>query len=844
MLCGSRVQADPPPVPEVYQSEIYSSSAAEIFWYRPDEVHQVIGYDLYRNGRLLGHLDALSYFDDDIDTTNLNEYRLVAVNRDGEKSVAAEVHLSGSQTGRQAVPPATGITLAEYAGSVFELFWQRSPIIGLRYDISRNGEFIGTTDGTSYFDDKAREGTCPHYRISTVDKAGRRSEAVSVYSQQHGCTSEGVPATPPETETAGTGAISAETLTGARTPVVQIESDNTAKLFWEHPEQRSAIAAYEIWRNDKLIGYSQTDSFTDTRRQSDSDYHYRIVPVGDAQMLDWYAVDTSLLPIELTPSPSQVLGQPDSSSDLRPPWFEDLSDTAVHVGEVLDLTLKARDHTGDVAGQYVENLPADALYLDNGDGTKSVRWQPALRDAGIHTIYAIAVDPDDPQFRTRYPVRIQVIPSAGTTVSDNRPPTIDAVTPAFVQAGDFVNVLLKIVDADGHPGRILALNLPVNAHLARYEPSPESAHPAGTDIAPGDNLFLLQWQTGEQDIGEHLLRFNAIDALDPALHSAQTVKITISPSDVFKPGGQRLRSLMEARNRAIGFAAIDNWRLQPDRDRYHSIASTEFNIVTPENAMKWAVVNPDAGIYDWRRMDEIVALAQDGNMQVHGHPLVWHRLLPRWVNKLPSYLAEQALTHHIEQLVSRYRDSVDIWDVVNEALDEDGSFRQSIWYRSMGPQFLDIAFATARQNAPAATLLYNDYDIARDGPKAEATYRLVSGLIDRGVPIDGVGFQMHLDSDFDRFDQFAAQMARYADLGLDVYITELDVPLDGSPDYQAQIYRAVVEQCLAQSACRGIQTWGLTDRHSWKADQEPLLFDRANQPKPAYRAIQQLLTRQ
>jgi len=184
-----------------------------------------------------------------------------------------------------------------------------------------------------------------------------------------------------------------------------------------------------------------------------------------------------------------------------------------------------------------------------------------------------------------------------------------------------------------------------------------------------------------------------------------------------------------------------------------------------------------------------------------------------------------------------------LWDVVNEALEEDGTYRQSIWFEAMGADFIDIAFRQARESAPDATLIYNEYDVSFDGPKADGMMRLLQSLRDANTPIDGVGFQMHLDADFDRYDEVARNFQAVANLDLDIYITELDVSIrDGqTEEQQAQVYERVLSICLEQPRCKAYQAWGFTDMYSWRRDYNPLFLDERYQIKPAYTAIQRRL---
>jgi len=200
----------------------------------------------------------------------------------------------------------------------------------------------------------------------------------------------------------------------------------------------------------------------------------------------------------------------------------------------------------------------------------------------------------------------------------------------------------------------------------------------------------------------------------------------------------------------------------------------------------------------------------------------------------------------IDSMVDRYNDDVAIWDVVNEALADDGTLRRSVWFEAMGKAHIAKAFRRTQAAGASGKLLYNDYDVAFPGPKSDALIALVTELVQDEVPIDGVGFQMHLDADFADFDGVAETFAKVRALGLEVYITELDVSIRAGQTeaQQAEVYANVLRTCLAETACRALQIWGFTDRYSWRRETTPLVLDRAYLPKPAYLALQEVFLEQ
>jgi endo-1,4-beta-xylanase len=290
---------------------------------------------------------------------------------------------------------------------------------------------------------------------------------------------------------------------------------------------------------------------------------------------------------------------------------------------------------------------------------------------------------------------------------------------------------------------------------------------------------------------------------------------------------------------------------------YAETLRREFSVVTPENEMKWALIHPERERYDFTRADAIVDFARANGMAVHGHTLVWHNQVAPWL--AAGYTAGEfrrdelldLLRDHIATVVGRFAGAVAAWDVINEGLAGNGSLRETLWLRGIGPEYLILAFQMAHDADPQAKLLYNDFDIEPINPKSDALYALLSDLLRQGAPVHGVGFQMHLTAAGVDLERFARNMQRFADLGLDLYVTELDVRLQlpvtpAKLEAQAAIYRGVLDTCLAQPAFRGFQMWGFTDRHSWIPTHYPgygaaLPFDERYAPKPAYYALRDRL---
>lgn len=308
-----------------------------------------------------------------------------------------------------------------------------------------------------------------------------------------------------------------------------------------------------------------------------------------------------------------------------------------------------------------------------------------------------------------------------------------------------------------------------------------------------------------------------------------------------------------AATRGITFGTAVNADVLSTSAAYRDRLGAEFTTVTPEDAMKWAVVEPVRGQHDWARADAVVDFAVARGQAVRGHTLVWHTSLPAWLTT-GTFTTDELrgiLRAHIELLVTRYRGRVTAWDVVNEAFDANGSLRRSIWLDRLGPGYIADAFRWARAADPDARLYLNDYDIEWIGPKSTALLALVRQLRAQNVPVDGVGVQAHVMASA-QLSQLTRTLRRFAALGVDVAITELDVraplPTDAAAlAAQARVYRRAVEACLAVERCRSITMWGFTDAHSWIPAGFPgwgaaTPLDAQYAAKPAYTAVQNTLS--
>lgn len=297
-----------------------------------------------------------------------------------------------------------------------------------------------------------------------------------------------------------------------------------------------------------------------------------------------------------------------------------------------------------------------------------------------------------------------------------------------------------------------------------------------------------------------------------------------------------------------------------------TILADQFNTLAAENAMKPEYIQPREGRFNFTAPDAIVNFARQNGMAVRGHTLLWYRETPDWFwvdqdgRPASRGLVLARLKRHIETVVGRYKGKIYAWDVVNEPLDgsQPSCLRNEKWFQVVGPDYLDWAFRFAHAADPDARLFLNEYTIARGG-KLDCFERVVKGLIERGVPIHGVGDQLHMTV-FSPSDQVIDEsLARIAGFGLEVEITELDMSLFKDRDrlstqvpgdldqllaLQAERYGRLMKIFLKYPKITGVTWWGVTDNHTWlnleytnKRRDYPLLFDRQLRPKAAYWSV-------
>jgi endo-1,4-beta-xylanase len=320
------------------------------------------------------------------------------------------------------------------------------------------------------------------------------------------------------------------------------------------------------------------------------------------------------------------------------------------------------------------------------------------------------------------------------------------------------------------------------------------------------------------------------------------------------------------------------------------LAAREFNTITPENCLKWALVHPEQEQYDFEAPDKYVAWGEEHGMFIVGHTLLWHNQTPAWAfagvdgKPLDRKTALERIKSHVETVVGRYKGRIDGWDVVNEAIDDEGRLRTGPvgtwprrgepWHAAIGDDYIEQAFRFAHAADPDAELYYNDFNEWYPA-KIEAISRLITDLKAKGVRVDGLGLQGHWGLDYPTLDEIDHMLTEYGKLGVKLMVTELDVSVLPTPDQQtdADVTRRVRGSAAANPYADGLPAdmqrelaqryadvfklfikhrdkiervtfWGVHDGQSWRNGwpvgnrvDYPLLFDRQYRPKPAFDAV-------
>ena len=327
--------------------------------------------------------------------------------------------------------------------------------------------------------------------------------------------------------------------------------------------------------------------------------------------------------------------------------------------------------------------------------------------------------------------------------------------------------------------------------------------------------------------------------------------------------------------------ALNQWQSDGQDAAASAVVRQHFNAAVAENCMKSECLQPAEGIFDFRVADKFVGYCRQNNLKIIGHCLVWHSQAPDWMftdgycaRPASKEVLRERIINHIRTVVGHYKGQIHGWDVVNEAIEDDGSFRKSPFYNLLGEEFIELAFRTAHEADPDAELYYNDYSMANPG-KREAVCRLVKRLKEKGLRIDGVGMQSHNGMNYPDLTEYEKSIDAFAACGVKVMITELDLNVLPNPqqfggadisqnfEYQQKLNPYIaglpkdkakeVEQRYLElfkiyyrhrDQISRINLWGIADHNSWLNDwpvkgrtNYPLLFDRQYQPKPIVNEI-------
>ena len=355
------------------------------------------------------------------------------------------------------------------------------------------------------------------------------------------------------------------------------------------------------------------------------------------------------------------------------------------------------------------------------------------------------------------------------------------------------------------------------------------------------------------------------------------VSLSVSCKTVAKPQS----SLKEAlKNKFLIGVAINTDQVSGKDSAALRVIKQQFNSVVAENCMKSEEIQPKEGEFDFTKSDQFVNFGQKNHMFIIGHTLIWHSQAPAWlfVGKDGKDVSREVLIErmrkHITTLVGRYKGRVQGWDVVNEAINDDGSFRQSKFYKIIGEDYISLAFKFAHEADPKAQLYYNDYSMAHPGKRA-GVVNLIKKLQQAGLRVDGIGMQGHFTMDFPSVSEEEKSIIAFSGLGVKVMITELDLTVipfpnqnggadvsmsykykkemnpypDGLPDSVAtkwnnrmtDFFRLFLKH---QDKISRVTLWGVSDGQTWRNDwpivgrkDYPLLFDRNYNAKPAIESI-------
>ena len=287
-----------------------------------------------------------------------------------------------------------------------------------------------------------------------------------------------------------------------------------------------------------------------------------------------------------------------------------------------------------------------------------------------------------------------------------------------------------------------------------------------------------------------------------------------------------------------------------ENKKYNQIVYSQFNNITPEFGMKPAYIHPEENFFNWDEGDRLVDFCIKNNKNLHGHTLIWHNQLPAWMENYQGDW-QSMFRNHIISIVGRYKGKIHAWDVVNEAFEDDGTLRNSIWKQHIGDNYISLAFKYAREADPEALLFYNDHSLESKSRKKDAVLKMLQDFKAQGIPIDGIGIQMHVSHTYPTDRLIKNIFECFCETELKIHVSELDVVINPQGREEEPTFNLLKEQKkriktiveafnqLSPENKYGISLWGVSDADSWirkEFDRSdwPLLYDDEYRIKPAY----------
>jgi len=286
---------------------------------------------------------------------------------------------------------------------------------------------------------------------------------------------------------------------------------------------------------------------------------------------------------------------------------------------------------------------------------------------------------------------------------------------------------------------------------------------------------------------------------------------------------------------------------------YKSIAIKQFNSITPENIFKAEYIHPEPLFFNWSQADSLTSFCEQNNKRLYGHTLIWHKQLPQWILNFEGSSSdwEQLMKTHIQTIVTHFKNKVTAWEVVNEAFNEDGTLRNNIWKQKIGSGYIEKAFVFAQEADPNALLFYNDYNLEMNLTKRHSVLSLFNNLRNRGVRVDGIGMQMHVNTSYPEPSQIASAFQEIAANNFKIHVSELDISINPFDHNIEPSEKLLTEQAnllgnivfnyneIPDQYQYGITFWGISDKNSWirnyyNREDYPLLYDDNYLPKTCY----------